>query len=255
MDADDRAIIRTSGTVFAKVITGTDGNDSISNLGGGFIRGSIDLGTGANAFLNGSGSLYETGNDILFGAGNTFTNEGSLSFGGRGRIMNDSTVNRRVDLLGNFTQTSTGELLTDLNVTFSTANDDFADFVNVSRDVVLGDFITSNPATGAGSLGDFIIPLVTGASLDATAIRINSLFATATPSTTVTFMPFLEGGGLNGVFGDTLFLRFATEFAPPDLTLNQLRYATLVNAIQTVRVACDPDQRDRVRVGRSFRVL
>lgn len=178
MDADERAIIRTSGTVFYTVIIGTDGNDSIRYLGGGFIRGAIDLGPGANVFRNGPGSLYEPGNDIFLGAGNTFTNEGSLSFDGLGRIMNDSTVNRRVDLLGNFIPTSTGELLTDLKVTISTANDDFADFVNASGDVLLDDFITSNPATGAGSLGDFIIPMVTGASLDATAIRINSLFAT-----------------------------------------------------------------------------
>ncbi len=89
-------------------IIASDGDDTVDNFG--TITGSVGLGGGANAFINEQAGLFESGAAVYIGANNTLTNKGMLSPDGVGTIG-------KTQIVGNYVQTSTGTLLTDVNFT------------------------------------------------------------------------------------------------------------------------------------------
>ncbi|MGA7804772.1 autotransporter outer membrane beta-barrel domain-containing protein [Bradyrhizobium sp.] len=97
---------------------GRPGNNTVNNFG--TVTGNVALGSGANAFNNMATGLFNAATIVNLGAGNTLTNAGTLSPGGAGTIQTTT-------LSGNLTQTTTGRLLTDINIAGATA-----DRVNVS---------------------------------------------------------------------------------------------------------------------------
>lgn len=240
LDPADAAMIRTSGNVLDFVITGGNGNETIRNLNGATIIGSVDLGAGTNSFLNGEGSYFLPGGKIYLGAGNTLTNDGYLSLGGLDAVMNNpgDDVPRPPlrtfgpsTLTGNFTQSATGQMLTNLNFASSAGRADYADFLDVTGDAELGGHVTLDPTTGAGKPGSFSIPVLTaGGSLTDKGISIYPTFTSGTSSSTVVFSPSLH------ISDKTLFLEYSIDYAPNWLSRNQLSYAQMVNSIQTFGV-------------------
>ncbi|MET4260571.1 uncharacterized protein with beta-barrel porin domain [Bradyrhizobium sp. S3.12.5] len=99
-------------------ITGDTGNNTVNNFG--TVIGSVILGTGTNAFNNTAGGFFNSGATVNLGTGNTLTNAGTLSPGGAGVIQTTA-------LTGNLTQTATGRLVTDVNMSGATG-----DRINVS---------------------------------------------------------------------------------------------------------------------------
>ncbi|PUE43838.1 hypothetical protein B9Z34_03225 [Limnohabitans sp. Hippo3] len=249
LDPNDKAIIRTAGTVFDTVITGTSGHDAIQNLNGGTIVGSVHLGSGNNSFLNGSGSMYLPGNTIYLGSGNLFSNSGYLSPGGLNTVMSASNANGVTALTGNFSQSATGHLVMDANFSTGSVRDDYMDFVSVSGAASLGGFVTINPSTGAAKPGKFSFPMMTSAGvMTAGGISVFPTFANGKPSTTVVFQPSLSVYGtsdsdpntfnLSGLNTssptvNTLYLNYSVDYAPSWLAPNQKSYANMVNQIQT----------------------
>jgi uncharacterized protein with beta-barrel porin domain len=99
-------------------IQGDTGNNTVNNSG--TVIGNVILGTGTNAFNNMAGGFFNAGATVNLGAGNMLTNAGTLSPGGAGVIQTTA-------LTGNLTQTATGRLVTDINISGGTS-----DRVNVS---------------------------------------------------------------------------------------------------------------------------
>ncbi|SNY54032.1 Uncharacterized conserved protein, contains a C-terminal beta-barrel porin domain [Pseudooceanicola antarcticus] len=230
LNGSEDAIIRTAGGVFDTVITGTTGNDSVQNLNGAYIGGSITLGAGANYLLNTSGSLIETGAVIDVGAGNLVENDAFFSPGGLDEVLNSANANGQLEITGDFTQTANGQMLTDVNFSTGGAAADFSDFVNVSGTATLNGYVTLNPATGAGKPGDFKIPLLTAGTLIDDGIEVFPTFANGSPSSTVVFTPSL-------LFeGDTLNLVYQVDYNQIPLSENQEEYASNVNDIQTAGI-------------------
>jgi hypothetical protein len=105
------AISASSGTA----VSATDGDDTINNFGVLTTVGTVDLGAGTNFINNMAGATYNSGTAINLGAGNLFTNDGTLSPGGSDTIATTS-------ITGTFLQTSTGQLLTDINLANGTSD-------------------------------------------------------------------------------------------------------------------------------------
>jgi uncharacterized protein with beta-barrel porin domain len=248
LDPNDTAIIKTSGTVFDTVITGTSGNDAIQNLNGASIIGSINLGSGVNSFLNGDGSYYLPGNTVNLGSGNVFTNKGYFSPGGLGTVMSASaldaagnpiTPNGITTLTGNFVQVDDvsgtnghARLMTDLNFATSNANTDYTDFTHVTGTATLGGYLTLNSITGAAKPGTFSIPVLSAATIVDTGISIDPYFANGNSSSTVVFQPTLTVNT-----GDnTLYVNYDVNYDPKFLTPNGHNYARCVNYTQSVGV-------------------
>jgi uncharacterized protein with beta-barrel porin domain len=99
-------------------ISGNSGNNAVNNFG--TVIGSVTLGTGTNAFNNMAGGFFNAGATVQLGSGDVLTNAGTLSPGGAGVIQTTA-------LTGNLVQTTTGRLLTDINIGGGTS-----DRVNVS---------------------------------------------------------------------------------------------------------------------------
>lgn len=251
--AGESAIIRTAGTVFDTVITGTTGNDSIRNLSGATIRGSVNLGAGTNSFLNDQGSLFMPGNTVFLGAGNSFTNNGYFSAGDLGTVMSVQSGNGVTTLTGNYTQGATGQLVTDLQFTTGAANRDYTDFVRVTGTSNLSGYVTLNPLGGAAKPGNFSVPVMTStgaATFNPSApLSIYPTFTNGHPSTTVVFTPSVSiygtsaSNSLNLALlnepsptNNTLYVNYAVDYAPSWLTSNQRAYALNVNRIQTFGV-------------------
>jgi hypothetical protein len=89
-------------------IIASDGDDTVDNFG--TVTGDVGLGAGANAMINEASGVFESGPLVYLGAGNTLTNKGTLSPGGTGTIATTTIV-------GNYVQTSTGTLVSDVNFT------------------------------------------------------------------------------------------------------------------------------------------
>jgi uncharacterized protein with beta-barrel porin domain len=109
------------GTLMAlsgRAIQAGTGNDTVNNFG--TVIGNVNLGAGTNAFNNMAGGFFNSGATVNLGAGNTLTNAGTLSPGGAGVIQTTA-------LTGNLVQSTTGRLLTDINIAGATS-----DRVNVS---------------------------------------------------------------------------------------------------------------------------
>jgi uncharacterized protein with beta-barrel porin domain len=99
-------------------IFGDTGNNTVDNSG--TVIGNVILGNGTNAFNNQAGGLFNSGPTVNLGASNTLTNAGTLSPGSAGMIQTTA-------LTGKLVQTTTGRLLTDINIGGGTS-----DRVNVS---------------------------------------------------------------------------------------------------------------------------
>jgi uncharacterized protein with beta-barrel porin domain len=99
-------------------IQGDTGNNTVNNSG--TVIGNVILGTGTNAFNNMAGGFFNAGATVNLGAGNMLTNAGTLSPGGAGVIQTTA-------LTGSLTQTATGRLVADINISGATG-----DRINVS---------------------------------------------------------------------------------------------------------------------------
>jgi uncharacterized protein with beta-barrel porin domain len=94
-------------------ILGQFGNNTVNNFG--TVIGNVILGSGTNAFNNMAGGFFNSGTTVNLGAGNTLTNAGTLSPGGAGVIQTTA-------LTGNLVQSTTGRLLTDINIAGATSD-------------------------------------------------------------------------------------------------------------------------------------
>lgn len=90
-----------------RAIGGIGGDDDIENYG--LVKGSVYLGTGANAFNNQAGGVFESGANVDVGVGNAVTNFGTLSPGGVGPYL---TTNFNG---GNLVQKTPGEVSFDID--------------------------------------------------------------------------------------------------------------------------------------------
>ena len=122
------AITNTStGSILGDITLGR-GDDTIANAG--TISGNIDMGGGINSLRN-TGTFLSK-DYVLLGAGNTFTNTGTLSPGGSNAIQQTLIV-------GNYTQTSPGKLLIDVDP--KTVR---SDAIGVTGNVSLGGTVVPN---------------------------------------------------------------------------------------------------------------
>lgn len=262
IDVTDRARIITTGTVQDVVIRATTGNDTINNVNGAYIRGSINLGSGTNAINNESGSLIDSGSEINLGTGLFSNNGGHLSPGGLNNVLSNSRVGDRqanaLNLTGSFSQNATGRLVMDVNFATGIANKDYGDFIQVIGTASLDGFVELNPSSGAAKPGMFSLPLMTSTGTMSHAgdnsIELYPFFANGGgASTTVVFKPSLSvyvnrsTTGLNAEninLGDTspagtsltdntLYLNYVLDYAPDFLSRNQGSLANVINTIQT----------------------
>lgn len=246
LDPLETAEISTFGTVQDFVITATSGNNTINNLRGGFIRGSIDLGGGVNAINNNSTgptakSLIEAGSVIDLGGGNFNNGDfGYLSPGGLGVILSPDTQNSRVAnqlvLNGDFNQSAQGHLVMDVNFATGESRTDFGDFIAVNGTANLGGFVTLNPSTGAGKQGTRTITLMSSTgTMTNSGIAVHPFFANAdysdgVSSNTAIFTPMLS------VDGNNLNLSYTVNYTPNYLTPNQGSVADEIIKIQDAGV-------------------
>jgi hypothetical protein len=247
IDPQDTARLLTFGSVQDVVIRATGGNDTVNNLNGAYIRGSIHLGTGSNALNNnstalGAKSLIESGSVVNLGGG-TFTNgaRGYWSPGGLGVILSPSTDGGRaangVTLTGNFVQQAGGHLVMDVNYASGSSRVDYGDHISVTGTATLGGFVTLRPSTGAAKQGQRTITLLTatGGITATPTISIHPFFAKddysdGVPSTTAIFTPSLE------VAGNNLNLVYDVDYTPNYLTPNQNAVANQIINIQNTGV-------------------
>lgn len=107
--------VTTISAASGTAVSATDGDDTINNFGVLTTVGTVDLGAGANFINNMAGAIYNSGTTINLGAGNLFTNAGALSPGG-------SDIIATTGITGNFVQTSSGQLLTDIDLGAGTSD-------------------------------------------------------------------------------------------------------------------------------------
>lgn len=107
--------VTTLSALSGRAVSATDGDDTFNNFGDLTTVGSVDLGAGTNFINNRAGATYNSGTTVDLGTGNLFTNDGTLSPGGSHTIATTS-------ITGNFVQTSTGQLLTDINMAGGTGD-------------------------------------------------------------------------------------------------------------------------------------
>ena len=216
----NNGFLATVGGISGFVVTGGVGDDSIVNSGR--IDGSVDLSAGRNAIDNKPAGVFNSGSVVWLGPlpapFDTLTNEGLLSPGG---YQNVYTTN----ITGNLVQTATGVYGLDLNLDPST------DLINVTG--------TANMA------GNVVLNLV------------NPLAAPgfATPGTHTETILHAQGGVTNSGLTLTAFdtavinysliypdsqdiaLKYAVDYSPAGLTLNQHTVSYAVNAIQAAQLS------------------
>ena len=101
---NNRGTITTFNGITGTAIVGGAGTETINNFG--TVRGSVNLGAGANLFDNKAGGLFESGPQVNVGAAGTFNNSGTLSIGGDG-IQTTAVT-------GNFVQTGAPKWVVDI---------------------------------------------------------------------------------------------------------------------------------------------
>ncbi|HUB86024.1 MAG TPA: autotransporter domain-containing protein, partial [Rhizomicrobium sp.] len=184
---DQNTLNNNNGDIFALsglAVIGSDGDDTINNAG--TITGSVGLGAGTNAFVNEVGGLFEPGKAVYLGVGNTFTNSGTISVGGTGAI--GATL-----LTGNFVQTSSGMLISDVDYATGAS-----DLITVDGDASLA---------GKAAI----------VAQDITAVKPGSYFTVLNTTGTLTD---------NGItIDDTLVVDYGVKFAGQDFQVG-------VNSVQ-----------------------
>jgi uncharacterized protein with beta-barrel porin domain len=216
----NNGFLATVGGISGFVVAGGVGDDSIVNSGR--IDGSVDLSAGRNAIDNKPAGVFNSGSVVWLGplpaSFDALTNEGLLSPGG---YQNVYTTN----ITGNLLQTATGVYGLDLNL------DRSADLINVTG--------TANMA------GNVVLNLV------------NPLAAPgfATPGTHTETILHAQGGVTNSGLTLTAFdtavinysliypdsqdiaLKYAVDYSPAGLTVNQRTVSYAVNAIETAQLS------------------
>ena len=216
----NNGFLATMGGISGFVVAGGVGDDFIVNSGR--IDGSVDLSAGRNAIDNKPAGIFNSGSMVWLGplpaTSDTLTNEGLLSPGG---YQNVYTTN----ITGNLVQTATGVYGLDLNLDPST------DLINVTG--------TANMA------GKVVLNLV------------NPLAAPgfATPGTHTETILHAQGGVTNSGLTLTAFdtavinysliypdsqdiaLKYAVNYSPAGLTVNQRTVSYAFNAIETAQLS------------------
>ena len=219
--AAQNAVLNTGIEEF--VIVGSGGDNTVSNTG--WMYGNVNLSAfGAvgyfNSFNNQTTGYFAPGNTVILGdptgGGNRLTNAGVIS---PGDFYNVLTTN----LTGNFTQTSTGTYLTDLDL-----NPNTSDRINVSGSATLSGAVElsfNNPGWARPGTSSLTI-------LSAAGGLGGSTFASLESAPSAVFTPSLTYPNAN-----TANLTYTINFSPTGLTSNEHSVGNGVNAIQTAGVA------------------
>ena len=185
--------VTTISALSGTAVSATDGDDTINNFGVLTTVGTVDLGAGTNFINNMAGATYNSGTAINLGAGNLFTNDGALSPGGSNTIATTS-------ITGNFVQTSSGQLLTDINLaagtsdlTTVTGTASLAGNVRVrSTDFALGQQQVTIFSAAAGTTDNGL------GLISSPALHTSLLFPNANDVAVVAYIDFMPAGwGLN----------------------------------------------------------
>jgi uncharacterized protein with beta-barrel porin domain len=204
------------------VITGTSGDDLITNAG--FVYGNVNLELGGpfadtNSFTNDAGAYFAPGNTVVIGdasnAGNLLSNSGTISPGDFYNVLT-------TDVTGNFVQTATGTYLTDLDL-----NPNTADRINISGTGALsGTVELSFNNTGWAKPGNYDLVIV-----DASGGLGGTTFTTLASPPSAVFTPKLTYPN-----ADDADLAYNINFSPAGLTANEHSVGNAINGIQTAGV-------------------
>ncbi|MDR3527606.1 MAG: hypothetical protein P4L57_10020 [Rhizomicrobium sp.] len=204
------------------VITGTFGSDTVNNAGQ--IYGNVNLQqfgpyTDVNPFNNAINAYFAPGNTVILGdaanSGNRLTNAGTVSPGDFYNVLTTA-------LTGNFTQTSTGTDLTDLDL-----NPNTADRINLSGAAALsGTVMLSFNNPGWAKPGSYDLTIVAAAGG-----RGGTTFTTLSSAPSAVFTPTLTYPNANNAD-----LSYTIDFSPSGLSGNQHSLGYAVNGIQTAGV-------------------
>ena len=196
-------------------MTADTGNDTVDNFG--TMTGSVDLGTGANAFNNNAGGLYNMGANTVLGAGNALVNNGTVSPGGVNNVFTSAVT-------GNFTQTSLGTYLLDVDFGPNTA-----DRINVSGTASLAGLLQLNFLNKDKALpGDHEITIFSAAAGTTNA----GIALSAARSIVVTYE-------LTFPNANDAVLDYDINFNPPNLPPQYWSIGNAINKIQTDRKSPD----------------
>ncbi|WP_156898221.1 hypothetical protein [Methylocapsa acidiphila] len=204
--------VTSVGRIDGFAITGTTGNDVVTNSG--LVIGSVDLGGGANAFDN--KGIFESGAWAYIGPGNLLTNEGLISPGDFGRVLTTAVT-------GNFLQTSTGIYGLDLQFSNQTA-----DRINITGTAsVTGTVAINNLNPGLALPGSHEVTIL---HADDNVTNHTGLTLEYQPSAVIQYSLVYPNQ-------TDIDLRYAIDFSPGGLTINEHSVGYAINAIQTARVS------------------
>jgi outer membrane autotransporter protein len=219
--AAQNAILNTG--IEEYVITGAFGNNTVNNTG--WVYGNVNLEEfGAsgfvNTFNNTATGYFAPGNTVYLGdpanSGNRLINAGVLSPGDFYNVL-------ATNVTGNFTQTSSGVYLNDLDL-----NPNTADRINATGSASLsGTVMLSFNNPGWAKPGTWNLTI-----LSAAGGRGGSTFTTLASPPSAVFTPSLTYP--NPTDAD---LTYTVNFSPAGLTANEHSVGDAINAIQTKGVA------------------
>jgi hypothetical protein len=198
-------------------IAGSQYNEVIDNFG--TFAGTFDLGAGTNRFVNHEQARLISGATLNVSSTGTLTNSGTWSPGGEGVIAHTS-------LIGDLTQTQTGQLLLDFDPAAHTA-----DVISLAQGnhAVLQGAVTINPvAANPFTPGTSSTVLMTSSQpIDTSALALN------VEQSAVTHYALSQAPASDGQ--TALLLTMTTNFLPTnaaDMQPNQIAAANYINAIQ-----------------------
>ncbi len=213
IDGGKNNVLTLNGVTWADsdlAITGTGGNDTvIANKG---VIGNVDLGLGVNAFTNTKDSFFLTLDYVRLNGGD-LTNAGLLTPGDAGKVQVTSVT-------GDFIQTATGNMLTDLDL-LRTGKSGEIDKLLVSGALDLkGKFTLNILNPGYALPGDHTVTI-----LDGNGPLVQSGLVLDKPISAV------AGFELKPT-GQDLTLNYVIDFSPTGLNRNQTALGDHINDIQ-----------------------
>jgi hypothetical protein len=192
-------------------ITGTGGNDAvISNKG---LVGNVDLGLGVNSVTNNSKSFFVSLDYVKLNGGNLI-NHGLLSPG-------DAGVVQTTAVQGNFVQSATGNMLTDLDL-LRTGKSGEIDQLKLTGSIdIKGAFTLNILNPGYALPGSHTVTILDGSgTLTQSGVTLNKPISA------------VAGFALAATSQD-LNLKYDIDFSPTGLNRNQTALGDHINAIQT----------------------
>ncbi|MEX0775955.1 MAG: hypothetical protein WD042_09615 [Phycisphaeraceae bacterium] len=190
-------------------IRATDGDDTIHNRG--TVRGSVDLGGGANRFNNLAGAVFEPGAVISLGAGNQLHNAGHLALGGCGPVA--------VTTLGSdYVQAPGGTYEADIDPATRQA-----DLLRVDGSAQVAGTVEAHVVNAGYALPGQSQVMIIQASAGLTDNGCQALAAASAVVSCSLLQPD----------PDCLMICMGIDFAPVGLNENQTRIGRHVNAIQS----------------------